>query len=170
HLPATDASLGLKTVLCAEGYISPARQGEHHLGASFRFDRLDTEPSPEENLSNLEILTSLSPALSAALRPEQYDPAQLTARAALRCTSPDYLPLIGPLTDADAFRADYAALAKDASRQPQTPASWYPGLYLNTAHGSPGPVTCPPSRELTAAWVGGDPPPLPRDLTGAVHP
>ncbi|WP_285258903.1 bifunctional tRNA (5-methylaminomethyl-2-thiouridine)(34)-methyltransferase MnmD/FAD-dependent 5-carboxymethylaminomethyl-2-thiouridine(34) oxidoreductase MnmC [Halopseudomonas bauzanensis] len=170
HLPATEASLGLKTVLCAEGYISPARRGEHHLGASFRFDRLDTKPSTEENLSNLEILTSLSPALSTVLQPEHHDPAELTARAALRCTSPDYLPLIGPLTDADAFRADYAGLAKDASRQPQTLARWYPGLYLNTAHGSRGLVTCPLSGELVAAWVDGEPLPLPRDLAEAVHP
>ena len=28
-------------MLCAEGYVSPARGDEHHVGASFRFDRID---------------------------------------------------------------------------------------------------------------------------------
>lgn len=170
HLPATDASLALKTVLCAEGYISPAREGEHHLGASFRFDRLDTQPSTEENLSNLDILDQLSPALGEALQARQHDPAQLAARAALRCTSPDYLPLVGPVAAAEAFREDYAVLAKDASRQPETPPRWHEDLYVNTAHGSRGLVTCPLSGELIAAWVDNEPLPLPRELAEAVHP
>ena len=169
ELPATERSRQLRTVLCAEGYISPARHDRHHLGASFRFDRLDTQPSTEENLSNLALLDSLSPALAEALRPQQ-DPATLAARAALRCTSPDYLPLIGPLADAQAFDNDYAVLGKDASKQPQTPTRWYPGLYINAGHGSRGLVSCPLSGELIAAWIGDEPLPLPRDVAWAVHP
>lgn len=169
ELPATAHSRQLRTVLCAEGYISPARHDRHHLGASFRFDRLDTEPSAEENLSNLALLDKLSPALAEALQPQQ-NPQALAARAALRCTSPDYLPLIGPLADAQAFNSDYAVLGKDASKQPQTPTRWYPGLYINAGHGSRGLVSCPLSGELIAAWIGGEPLPLPRDVACAVHP
>ena len=170
ELPATAPSRQLRTVLCAEGYISPARQDRHHLGASFRFDRLDSEPSAEENLGNLALLDKLSPALAEALQPQRQDPATLTARAALRCTSPDYLPLIGPLAEAQAFSEDYAVLGKDASKQPATPAHWYPGLYINAGHGSRGLVSCPLSGELIAAWIGDEPLPLPLDVAQAVHP
>ena len=166
HLPADAHSSRLKTVLCADGYVSPARQGEHHLGASFRFDRLDLTPSEEENRHNLQLLQSLSPELHrhfSATAPQG-------ARVGLRCTAPDYLPLLGPVLDPDAFLDQYAVLGKDASQQPTAPAPWQPGLYVNTAHGSRGLISTPLSGELLAAWLGDEPLPLPRDLSEAVHP
>ncbi|MEH6386541.1 MAG: bifunctional tRNA (5-methylaminomethyl-2-thiouridine)(34)-methyltransferase MnmD/FAD-dependent 5-carboxymethylaminomethyl-2-thiouridine(34) oxidoreductase MnmC [Pseudomonas profundi] len=170
HLPATEHSRALSTVLCSEGYVSPARRGEHHLGASFRFDRLDTEPSTEENQSNLSLLESLSPALATGLDAAALQPVQLVARAALRCTTPDYLPVIGPLADAEAFVQDYAVLSKDASKKPTEPTVWHHGLYVNAGHGSRGLISCPLSGELLAAWIEGEPLPLPRELAEAVHP
>lgn len=170
HLPATSGSQALRTVLCAEGYVSPARAGEHHVGASFRFDRLDNQPSTEENLSNLELLDGLSPELARALNVDELSPATLTARAALRCTTPDYLPVIGPLVNAEAFRERYAVLRKDASKRPDDPAPWLEGLFVNAAHGSRGLITAPLSGELIAAWLEGEPLPLPRPVAEAVHP
>ena len=170
QLPATAQSARLRTVLCAEGYISPARQGEHHVGASFRFDRLDNQPSSEENISNLALLDKLSAELAQALQTPVQEPERLPARAALRCTTPDYLPVVGPVADAEAFNDDYAVLSKDASKQPPTPTRWHPGLYINAGHGSRGMVSCPLSGELIAAWLNHEPLPLPRDLAEAVHP
>lgn len=170
QLSAVPASRQLRTVLCAEGYISPARQGEHHVGASFRFDRLDNQPSAEENLSNLHLLNGLSPALANMLQTDEQDPASLPARAALRCTTPDYLPLIGPVVDAEAFNRDYAVLGKDASKKPDTAAAWYPGLYINAGHGSRGMISCPLSGELIAALLDNEPLPLPSDVVTALHP
>lgn len=170
HLPVTAQSRGLRTVLCADGYISPARQNQHHLGASFRFDRLDSTPSSEENLSNLDLLPALSAQLNAGFAHCRDQTATLAARAALRCTSPDYLPLIGPLADPVSFAERFAMLAKDASQQPTACAPWYADLFVNTAHGSRGLISCPLAGELVAAWITGEPLPLPRDLSEAVHP
>lgn len=171
RLAATAQSQALRSVLCGEGYVSPARGTEHFVGASFRFDRTDTEPSEEENAGNLALLASLSPELDSALRSEgDLQPARLEARVALRCTSPDYLPLIGPVVQAEQFRHDYAILAKDASKQPETAAAWHQGLYVNAAHGSRGLISCPLSGELIAALLENEPLPLPRDLVQAVHP
>lgn len=170
HVKATVQSNKLTTVLCADGYISPARSGEHHLGASFRFDRSDTSPSTEENQSNLALLDSLSKAMAVALNREQLDPAQLQGRAALRCTSPDYLPLVGPVVQPQPFAHCYAELGKDASKRPELAAPWYSGLYVNTAHGSRGLISCPLSGELLAAQLNGEPLPLPSDLIRAIHP
>lgn len=170
HLPATEASRQLRTVICAEGYISPARQEAHHLGASFRFDRTDTHPSSEENQDNLALLDSLSPALGIALDVAHLSPSTLAARAALRCTTPDYLPVIGPLADAQALVDCYALLGKDASLHLDAQSPWYPGLFVNAAHGSRGLISCPLSGELIAALVTGEPLPLPTDLVQAVHP
>ncbi|MEH6492988.1 bifunctional tRNA (5-methylaminomethyl-2-thiouridine)(34)-methyltransferase MnmD/FAD-dependent 5-carboxymethylaminomethyl-2-thiouridine(34) oxidoreductase MnmC [Halopseudomonas sp.] len=170
HLPVTAQSQGLRTVLCADGYISPARQGQHHLGASFRFDRLDNHPSNEENLSNLDLLPALSKQLQDSFAACRERATELEARAALRCTSPDYLPLIGPLAEASSFAERYAVLNKDASQQPTAPAPWHSDLFINTAHGSRGLISCPLGAELVAAWITGEPLPLPRDLSEAVHP
>lgn len=170
HLPATEDSRKLLTVLCAEGYISPARHGEHHLGASFRFDRLDTEPSAEENESNIGLLDSLAPGLIDALDIPSLDIHKLKARAAMRCTTPDYLPAVGPLVDPAGFRKRYAVLGKDASKRPTEPAPWHQGLYVNAAHGSRGLISAPLSGELVAAWIENEPLPLPRPLAEAVHP
>lgn len=170
HVPATEQSAQLRSVLCAEGYISPARQGEHHLGASFRFDRDDTQPSAEENQSNLGLLDSLSLSLASGLHRDQLNPANLQARAALRCTTPDYLPLVGPIVDAASFRRIYAVLGKDASKQPSEDSPWIPGLFINAAHGSRGLISCPLSGELIVALISGAALPLPADLVQAVHP
>lgn len=171
HLVATRQSQALRSVLCGEGYVSPAREGEHFVGASFRFDRSDTEPSEEENASNLALLANLSSELDQAIRcPPDWNPDNLQARAALRCTSPDYLPLIGPIVDAARFRQDFAILAKDASKRPDTAAPWLPGLYINAAHGSRGLISCPLSGELIAAMLEKGPLPLPDDLVQVVHP
>ncbi len=170
HLPATTQSQALRTVLCADGYISPARCGEHHLGASFRFDRLDSQPSAEENLGNLDLLDSLAPSLGAFWPEARSQSSQLKARASLRCTSPDYLPLIGPVADAEKLLSCYAELGKDASKQPDSPAPWLDGLWINCAHGSRGLISAPLSGELIAAYLSGEPAPLPQDLLAALHP
>lgn len=170
RLPATDGSRGLKTVICAEGYVAPAWQGEHTLGASFNFQRLDCTPSAQEHASNLELLRDISGELAARLHADQLDPADLQGRAALRCTTPDYLPLVGPLADSESFAEAYAMLSKDARLVPETPCPWQEGLYLNSGHGSRGLITAPICAELLAAWLENEPLPLPRAVAEACHP
>lgn len=170
RLPATGASRALRTVLCAEGYVAPPRAGEHTLGASFNFQRDDLALSAEEHADNLGMLRQISPALAEALHVDQLDPAALAGRVAFRSTSPDYLPLVGPLVDAPAFNRVYARLAKDASLHIDTPAPWLEGLYVNCGHGSRGLITAPLSGELLAAWLDDEPLPLPRAVAEACHP
>ena len=170
RLPATAASRSMQTVLCAEGYVAPPRGDEHTLGASFNFQRDDLDLCPDEHADNLGMLRQISPALGEALDIAHLDPAQLQGRAAFRSTSPDYLPLIGPVVDAHAFNAAYAGLAKDASRRIDTPAPWLEGLYVNCGHGSRGLITAPLSGELLAAWLDDEALPLPRAVAEACHP
>lgn len=170
RLPATAESAALSTVVCAEGYVAPARGGEHTLGASFEFKRQDTEPSLEEHLGNLDLLAEISTDLGQRLQVGELDPATLQGRAAFRCTTPDYLPLVGPLAERAAFASAYAVLGKDARQVPETPCPWLDGLYLNSAHGSRGLVTAPLAGELLAAWLDDEPLPVPRAVAEACHP
>ncbi|MGM3425941.1 bifunctional tRNA (5-methylaminomethyl-2-thiouridine)(34)-methyltransferase MnmD/FAD-dependent 5-carboxymethylaminomethyl-2-thiouridine(34) oxidoreductase MnmC [Pseudomonas benzopyrenica] len=164
-LPETPVSQALATVVCGEGYLAPARNGQHCLGASFVFDRDDTEPSQAEHQSNLQLLAELSPELAAGYQAEALD-----GRVAFRCTSPDYLPLVGPVVDQDRFAQHYQALAYDARQVPEQAAPWRTGLYVNLAHGSRGLVTTPLAAELLAAWLEDEPLPVARRVAEACHP
>ncbi|HLD65066.1 MAG TPA: bifunctional tRNA (5-methylaminomethyl-2-thiouridine)(34)-methyltransferase MnmD/FAD-dependent 5-carboxymethylaminomethyl-2-thiouridine(34) oxidoreductase MnmC, partial [Pseudomonas sp.] len=164
RLDATSTSADLRAVVCAEGYVTPTRLGEHTLGASFDFHSDDLEPRAADHAGNLALLRAISPDLASRLGSERLDPATLAGRAAFRCTSPDYLPIVGPLADRSAFAAAYAVLAKDARQSPDTPCPWLEGLYINSGHGSRGLITAPLSGELLAAWIEDEPLPVARDV------
>ncbi|MBC3374718.1 bifunctional tRNA (5-methylaminomethyl-2-thiouridine)(34)-methyltransferase MnmD/FAD-dependent 5-carboxymethylaminomethyl-2-thiouridine(34) oxidoreductase MnmC [Pseudomonas sp. SWRI92] len=170
RLPQTTRSQSLATVVCAEGYVAPPRMGEHTLGASFDFKNDDLIPTAAEHAGNLQMLEEISLDLMDRLDASALDPEHLEGRAAFRCTSPDYLPIVGPLADLGAFTETYCALAKDARQVPDHPCPWLDGLYVNSGHGSRGLVSAPLSGELIAAWLDNEPLPLPRSVAEACHP
>jgi tRNA 5-methylaminomethyl-2-thiouridine biosynthesis bifunctional protein len=170
RLPQTSESQALGTVVCAEGYVAPARLGEHTLGASFDFNSDDLTPTAAEHAGNLQMLEEISVDLVARLGANALQPEALEGRAAFRCTSPDYLPIVGPLADGQAFADAYGALSKDARQTPDIPCPWLDGLYVNSGHGSRGLITAPLSGELLAAWLDNEPLPLPRAVAEACHP
>jgi tRNA 5-methylaminomethyl-2-thiouridine biosynthesis bifunctional protein len=169
-VPATAASRTLRTVVCGESFVAPANGGKHALGATHKFRDRSVALSAAEHRENLDQLARLAPALYAAVDGDHVDPARLAGWAALRCSAPDYLPIVGPVVDAAAFAAAYAPLARDATLELDTPSPWLTGLYLNTAHGSRGLVTAPLSGEMLAAYLEGEPAPLPRSVMEAAHP
>ncbi|WP_122858231.1 bifunctional tRNA (5-methylaminomethyl-2-thiouridine)(34)-methyltransferase MnmD/FAD-dependent 5-carboxymethylaminomethyl-2-thiouridine(34) oxidoreductase MnmC, partial [Pseudomonas viridiflava] len=170
RLPETAASTALSTVVCAEGYVAPARLGEHTLGASFDFNSVDLTPNLADHLGNLQMLEEISHDLVERLEAADLPPEQLQGRAAFRCTSPDYLPIVGPLADREAFMEAFAALGKDARQVPDVACPWLDGFYVNSGHGSRGLITAPLCAELLAAWLDNEPLPLPRSVAEACHP
>jgi tRNA 5-methylaminomethyl-2-thiouridine biosynthesis bifunctional protein len=170
RLHQTPDSQSLSTVVCAEGYVAPARLGEHTLGASFDFNSDDLTPTAAEHAGNLNMLEEISADLVTRLGAHTLQPEALEGRAAFRCTSPDYLPIVGPLADSLAFADAYIALSKDARQTPDIPCPWLDGLYVNSGHGSRGLITAPLAGELLAAWLDDEPLPLPRAVAEACHP
>ena len=170
QLVETADSAALKTVVCAEGYVAPGRLGEHTVGASFDFHNDDLTTTPEGHQGNLDLLEEISPDLVQRLGKGNLDPATLQGWAAFRCTSPDYLPIVGPLAEPEAFAQAYAVLGKDARQVPDIPCPWLDGLYVNSGHGSRGLITAPLSGELLAAWINNEPLPMPRAVAHACHP
>ena len=142
-LPATARSADLRAVLCGDGYVAPARAGMHCAGATFAREA-QADVREADQVENLARLGRLSPALMHALGTPCAGSAGVGARAGLRCTSPDYLPLAGPAGEA--------------------------GLFVSTAHGSRGLITAPLAGEVIAAWLEDEPAPLPRDMMAALSP
>ena len=109
---ATTQSEALRTVLCGEGYISPARFGEHCLGATFKFNTGALGVNLFEHQENLHMLAGLAPCLYKALGGEALLEKALSGRASLRCTSPDYLPIVGPVAHAQSLIDTYLPLSR----------------------------------------------------------
>lgn len=170
HAPATEASLALRAVVCGESYLSPARHGRHCFGATFRFQAEQLAVTTEEHQENLDKLATLSPDGWRRLGGEALSAQALDGRSGWRATTPDYLPLVGPVADATAFADAYPAPERCGPRQPGPDAPWLPGLYVSLAHGSRGLVTAPLAGELLAAMLNHEPAPLPQPLLDVLHP
>jgi tRNA 5-methylaminomethyl-2-thiouridine biosynthesis bifunctional protein len=105
-------------------------------------------------------LRRMSPELYQSLSQQP-----VSGRVALRCATPDYLPMAGPLLD-------NAALSANPPRYNADPAilPWLAGLYVNTGHGSKGLINAPLCAEMIACAINGEPAPVDVKLLAALDP
>jgi tRNA 5-methylaminomethyl-2-thiouridine biosynthesis bifunctional protein len=159
-VPPTAASQQLKTILCTDGYISPAIDGQQWIGSTFTPDETSTELREEDHQANLAMLHRMAPGLHQSLIGQP-----LTGRAALRCATADYLPVAGALLD-------HVALTARPPRHNADPAllPWLQGLYVNAGHGSKGLITAPLCAEILASAICGEPLPVDAGLLAALDP
>ncbi len=167
-LPSQGPLNDLRAVVCHSGYIAPARLGMHCIGATFEPGSTDTDSRPQDNQYNLEKLADALPAAAAVLNTALVD--RLGGRAGLRCASPDYLPIAGPVPDRAAFLHRYADLRKNARQVIPQRGHYLRGLYISTAHGSRGLTSTPLAAEILASQICGEPPPLCRPLSRGLAP
>lgn len=167
-LPTTPQSSTLKTVLCGEGYIAPAVDDVHTLGATYNIGETTTTVQAEDHQTNLQQLVTTDAAMAEFF--EQVDTHQLQGRAAFRCTTPDYLPIAGPVPKLDDYLQNYGFFRKNARAHIPIAGATWPGLYINIGHGSRGLSYAPMCAELLASQICGEVPPLELDLRQSLHP
>ena len=168
YIPATSQTSALRAALCHKGYISPARDDIHCIGASFKLRDSSTQLRPEEHRENLDKLTAALPQWSESL--DTQNPETLQGRVGFRCASPDYLPVAGPAPQVENFLQTYGPLRKNAKQLIRQKGDYVPGLYINTAHGSRGLSSAPLCAEMLASQICGEPPPLSSELSRALSP
>lgn len=161
---ASELSAKLQTALSGASYISPAWQGLHCFGATFRPHDNSSQWREEEDEDNRRELALLAPALEASLGATQ------RGHTAVRCDSPDHLPTVGPVGDTSAMRRVYAKLTADKNYRLDTPCPYLPHVWVNSAHGSRGLATAPWCAEALAADICGEANPLSPRLRAALHP
>ncbi|MBX2807490.1 MAG: bifunctional tRNA (5-methylaminomethyl-2-thiouridine)(34)-methyltransferase MnmD/FAD-dependent 5-carboxymethylaminomethyl-2-thiouridine(34) oxidoreductase MnmC [Cellvibrionaceae bacterium] len=167
YLPLTTALANLQTVVCGDGYIAPAcrpvhRAGLQTMGASYNTEDTSLTVSASEHRSNQARLQALLPPITQA------DP--IGGRVGLRCTSPDYLPMAGPVAHYQDFVENYRSLGVDSRQFIAQAGRYYPGLYSNIAHGSRGLAYTPLCAQLVAAQISGTPAPVPQAMADALNP
>ncbi len=168
HIPSTGKLTSLQTVLCHDGYLPPARQGEHCIGASFDIDDGDPKLRAVDHLHNMQKLHKALPDLGEDIPLDKS--ADLRGRVGFRTASPDYLPMVGPVPDFDRFCSDFADLRRNARQLLNTTGAHLPGLYLSTGHGSRGLTSTPLSAEILATQICGEPWPVAANLYRALVP
>lgn len=163
HVPTTAGLSQLKTVLCYDGYLTPAHNGAHCIGASYGRNQTDLAYRADEQEQNRARLQACVPQQRW---PAEVDVSGAQARVGVRCASRDHLPVAGPV-------ARLAALADHDVNAPADQQSALPlhaGLYVLGALGSRGLCSAPLCGELVASEICGDPLPLAADLLEALHP
>jgi len=154
HLPAGSIP-DIPHAVCCEGYLTPAVEGVHCMGASYAHD-VETTLRAAEHKGNLARLTRILPGTGQTL-----EAARLQGRVGFRATTPDRLPLLGALPN-DTLPRPRDVRLRDMPRQP--------GLYGLMGLGSRGLVWATLAAEALASQLQGDPLPLEVDLMEAVDP
>ena len=157
---ATNKSNQLKTIICSDGYLSPATNNQHCLGATFSVDNLESALDEEDHQANLFKLKSFSLALHENLKNNIK-----AGRVSFRCTSFDYFPLVGALLDHTKLKASPPRLNAKAESLP-----WVNGLYMNIAHGSRGFTSAPFCAELLAQTICQEPITMNIELAALMNP
>ena len=131
YVRATEVSRRWQQAICHAGYLTPALDGLHCVGATYDLKRPSTEIDPADDQTNLDQLREQLPEHWQALGGEQIEISD--RRAAVRCQTPDFLPLAGTLADPG-----------------ELPHRIVPNVYLNLAHGSRGITHTPLCADLVA--------------------
>ena len=111
-----------------------------YIGSSFERDCEQAPVRTEDHAANQARLAMLLPHLGQAMS-DQFGPDRVRGWAGLRCTLPNRLPAVGPI---DPLRL--------------------PGLWISAGMGARGISLGVLCGELTAAWMNGEPLPLPPAL------
>lgn len=143
-LRATATSQQLAHVICHEGYITPAHEGVHYAGATFQKEAPDANAPDHLSAARAQDNIDIVDALMARLPELGFHHSDIIAgRAAYRATTPDKLPMAGPLTET---------------------------LYIAAGFGAHGLTTAPLCAAVIASRICGDPLPVPKTLLAHLLP
>ena len=166
HLPRSNHSGRLKTVLCHKGYMTPVCNGIQSLGATFDKNQIAMDYRPEDEQRNIN--TAIQ-ALPEAQWLQHMTTAQ-TGRASIRGSTSDHLPLMGNVPNLVSQAQQYRNLSKTPAHAVLPhPAQW-PNLFMLVGLGSRGLCTAPLLAEALACQISGKPLPLSQAQLNALSP
>jgi tRNA 5-methylaminomethyl-2-thiouridine biosynthesis bifunctional protein len=160
----------LHTLLCHKGYFTPAVDGFHALGSSYIKNDTQSDVRVHETDANFAMHTQSMQQASwqtelqhARLNPNNY------ARAAVRCSSPDHLPIVGAMPSTAQFK-ELADLYKALPLRHYPAPSNEKNVFILTGLGSRGLTTGPLMAEILVSQILGEPMPLTSPLLDAINP
>ena len=171
-LSSNPLSERLRCTLVNGRYLTTAINGRHLVGSTHdRWDLSQPVNPPDANgqKRNRAALDRDFPDLDLA----SGDPTSNTENkgwSGLRCTTPDHLPIAGPLVSVKEFVRQFSFL-RDSERHYGKPrVADHQGLYGLLALGARGFTSAPLAAELVVSQALGDPWPVERSIALALHP
>ncbi len=166
----TEKSQSLSETLVKEGYaspVSPEVTGHSYqlLGATYQAKQ------PSENQEALDTEKLIQDAQSKWEVFEDLDASHVVStKVGFRCSTPDKLPLIGPLCNENQIRENYARAMKGSSIQGLPSLEASEGEWILMGLGSRGITFSSLAAQLLVAFMTGSPLPLEHDLVTHLHP
>jgi tRNA 5-methylaminomethyl-2-thiouridine biosynthesis bifunctional protein len=156
-LKPTAQSQALNHVICHDGFLTPLMDGLHGAGATFQKDDTDDTFRPADDVDNLAKLNQHLPQYG-------FTGAQVAGASwGFRATTPDKLPMAGPLPDFERCRDDFAAL-REGKEVIAKNTPLIPHTYISTGFGAHGMTGALLAGEIIAAEISGEPCPVPASL------
>ena len=168
YLPVTGKSKKLKTIVCGHGYLSPADKTVHCCGATYDKDITDESIRIKDHERNLDTISRTDSELGKIFLATSAK--SLSGWAQFRCTTPDYLPVVGQVPDVKRMADDFRILRSNARASVNAKGSYLKNLYINCGLGSRGLSYAPLTAEILASEIANEFPPLETDLRLAMHP
>lgn len=157
-------SLKILRPVCYDGYITPAKDGVHFVGASYEHGVFSTEPN---ELVQRDLLGRLNRAVpNLELSPESI----IGSRIAFRASTIDRLPYIGGVPDREFYLEEYSDLAKGFPSSRYKPGRYLNGLYVSIGHGSRGIISSLLGGELLGSLIDGSPLPVNGQILDSLNP
>ncbi len=154
----------LSSVVVSVSTICPAQEGTHCIGATYAAGETDRRPRSSDDEQNLL-------GINSVFKTGDLGDLEFTdSRAAVRCNTTDYFPIVGAVPDYQRFQQEFSGLRRNAKVKTTQKGSYLPGLYINTGHGSYGLATCPLSAEFLASLIENESLPLPINAMDSLSP
>lgn len=166
HVQASAASRQLKTVLCHKGYFTPAYLDHHCMGATFEKNSKSRAVTEQDNQTNREQLLNFYGQTEFATSLGKVT----AAKAAVRCSFIDHLPMAGEWAQQSDYIQAFANLRLGKRYQYQALQKPQQGLHLLTGFGARGLCSAPLCAEHLIAALNNEPLPLSERVSQAIHP
>ena len=157
HAPAVAVTRG--------GYVAPFADGLL-IGATYENAELGEPAIAHQNAveHNIELARAATGDEFSNL-----DPLKALSRAAVRCATHDWLPVVGPIPDWGHYAGAYDGLRTGVVGD-YANAQYMDGLYVLAGLGSRGLTTAPLAAEMIAGRMLGGPAPVSQDIAETLHP
>jgi len=166
HVQASAASRQLKTLLCHKGYFTPAYLDHHCMGATFEKNSKSRAVTEQDNQTNREQLLNFYGQTEFATSLGKVT----AAKAAVRCSFIDHLPMAGEWAQQSDYIQAFANLRLGKRYQYQALQKPQQGLHLLTGFGARGLCSAPLCAEHLIAALNNEPLPLSERVSKAIHP
>jgi len=165
-VPSQGPLSALATVLCHKGYLCPEFEGHHGLGSTYVKNQRSTQYRQNEQGANLLMNQN---ALAHCDWAQQIEGVN-KGRAAIRCSSPDHLPLVGAVPNTNLQKQQYWDLYKALPNNHYPVPEDIPQLFMLCGLGSRGLTTAPLLAEVLASQIAAQSLPLEEGLLNALSP